>query len=589
MQINYSKYLKYKLLLQIRRNLFSIERFLKKFFPRISYNKILSVLVLKYVIEVVSISLITYVIFKNNIKLTNELIFPVVIFYLLIYSIKMFTKNYNKVITPENVDFLKTFPINNLGYNILIAIDSFLFCIFGSFFKKVLQIYLPCILVLKESNLFNGSLLVILILYISFCIANIIIYIKFFVNNYRISFFKTMMYALTCTCIYKGMKKFMYNLIMLLNTFPYESLKHKDADYINDWINITSKSINENIMFYVNKYFLNVYSPISNLKGIAFGDKIIFNGCLLVLYILVLTIIFIILSKYVDREKNINTIRNNDLVGSFIKLIILIINKVNMYLKIIDDSIYNIIIKDLKIFNNYREVINNKLFNIFGGFSLWIFFAFIISLKAVLDFSTNNSYMKSFNIMILFFLPLFVLLHFHENLKNSFKFIFFIDGENRNINLFKITGYPIEKLFKSKKIIFFIFSSILYVTIFISYIVLCKLNLKESIILLLNFICIYYFGCNFYLIGSLLNSNFRWSHIDDQGNDIGQKYISDTLINVFAFFYSIILAIFSILYYIDAFQLMFFIYIATVLILLYIYKFMLKRALVQVNSIMYSE
>lgn len=146
-----------------------------------------------------------------------------------------------------------------------------------------------------------------------------------------------------------------------------------------------------------------------------------------------------------------------------------------------------------------------------------------------------------------------------------------------------------EKLFKSKKIIFFIFSILLYLTIFFSYLILCELNLEESIILLLNLIFIYYFGCNFYLIGSLFNSDFSWKHIDDQGNNVGQKYISNTLISVFVFFYSIVLVIFSILYAIDAFQIMFFIYIVMILILYYINKFILKKALLQINQIIYCE
>lgn len=589
MQINYLKYFKYKLLLQSRRKFSSIEKFLKKFFPRISYNKILFIWILKYIIEVMSASLTTYFVCKNNVELTKELIFPIIIFYLIIHSTKVFAQNYNKIINPEDSDFLKTFPINNLKYTVLIGVDSFLFCIFGSFLKRILQLYIPCILIFEKLYILNGLLVIILLLYVSFSLANIFIYIKFFISNGEISFLKGVLYFLTCIGIYKFMKTIMYYSIMIFNTFPYGSLKTKDVDHINDWINITCKSIQENFMFCINKYFLNTYSPISNLKGITFGDNIVFNSTILVIYMCVLTIIFVALVSYVKKQNDIKTIKASDIVLVFVKFIILIINKFSIFFEKFDTSIYNIIAKDLKIFNNYRELINSKFFNIFGGLTIWIIFAFISSLKDVSNFIGISSYMKIFNIIILIFSPLFISLDFHEKLKNSFKFIFFIDGEGRNINIFKITGYPMEKLFKSKKIIFFIFSIPLYLTIFFSYIIICKLNLEESIILLLNLICIYYSSCNFYLVGSLFNSDFSWKHIDDQGNNVGQSYISNTLVRVFAFFYSMILVIFSILYITDALQIMFFIYIVMILILYYINRFILKKALLQINYIIYSE
>lgn len=586
MSINYLEYFKYKVLLQSRRKLYSMEKFLKKFFPSLSYEKILAIWILKYIFETIAVSVPAYFIFEKNIQITKEILFPILILYLIIYSMISFAKNYNKIINPEDKDFLKVFPISNIKYIVLISIDSFLFCIVGSFFKRIFQLYIPCILLLDNICIFRGLLLIILLLYISFSLAIAWILIKYLTSKDKVSNLKLFIYLTTCGVVYMVTKKIAYYSIKILSTFPYESLANKDVNNINDWISIINSDIYEKFIGFVNRWLLNTYSPIANIKGIVFGNEILLNSFILTTYTVILTVAVLELTNYVKRENSRYTVVTNDLVSIFKKIIILVTKKYKLIFKKIDTSIYNIIVKDLKIFNNDREIINSKFFNIFGGVTIWVFFSCVSAFK---DIVTASYYIKFLNIVILFFLPLFASLHFHEKLIDSFKFIFFIDGEGRNINIFKITGYPMEKLFKSKKTIFFIFSFILYATIFFSYIIVCKLNLEESIILLFNLICIYYFGCNFYMIGSLLNSDFSWNHIDDQGNSIGQRYISNTLMTVFAFFYSINLVVFSILYVLNKLKMMFFIYLVMILILYYINKFILKKSLRQINNIVNSE
>ncbi|MFW2491794.1 hypothetical protein ACN077_25035 [Clostridium chromiireducens] len=591
MLFNYSEYLKYKLILQTRRKLSSIEKFLTRFFPKFPSNSLLliGIYIFKYISEVFAVAIITYNILKNRSQSTNILIFSLLLFYFIIYTTKIFINNYNKIIKPEDDEFLRTFPIGKFERRILTSINTFVFCIVETFFKRIFQLYIPSILVLKELNIFSCLFGSIVILYISFCLAIIFIYIKFLVTKDGISFLKFSFYLSICIAIYNFMKKIIYNCVMIFNTFPYESIKLKNVGSINDWINKTYINARESIVFYIDGYLLNKYSLVLSLRQIILRSEVLLNSLLLLAYIISLSIIFVVLMNYINKQYNINYVKNKDMVSIFAQGVILIITKFNKLLCGNDSSIYNIMMKDLKIFKNTREFVNNGFFNIFGRFSIWIFLGLVNGVIEALNSIDNSIYTKCFRILIFFIAPLFIALHLHEKMQESFKFIFFINGENRNINIFKITGYPMEKLFKSKKIIFFLFSSPIYLILAFSYLTIFKLSLNEIIMILLNFTIIYYFSCNFYLSGSLLNDDFNWRHIDDLGNNFGQKYISNTLINVFQFFYSMISGLFSIFYYINALELIFFLYIITILILYYIKNVILRKALLQVNNIIYSE
>lgn len=156
MKFNYIKYFKYKFLLQVRRKFSSLEEFLKRFFPRISYSKLLIIWILKYIFEIVSVSTIIHLLVKDNKEIARQVLFAIMIIYLIIYFVKAFVNNYNKIISPENADFIKLFPMTDLRRKAMIYADAFLFCLFQSFIKRILQVYLPFILIFEEPSILGS-------------------------------------------------------------------------------------------------------------------------------------------------------------------------------------------------------------------------------------------------------------------------------------------------------------------------------------------------------------------------------------------------------------------------------------------------
>ena len=84
-------------------------------------------------------------------------------------------------------------------------------------------------------------------------------------------------------------------------------------------------------------------------------------------------------------------------------------------------------------------------------------------------------------------------------------------------------------------------------------------------------------------------TNFNWNHIDDQGNNVGQKYISNTSIAVFQFFYSMVLAIITILFLVQAWKVMTFVYAIVIAMFYKMQDVVLKKALIKLNMDLYKE
>lgn len=588
MKFNYIKYFKYKFLLQVRRKFSSLEEFLKRFFPRISYSKLLIIWILKYIFEIVSVSTIIHLLVKDNKEIARQVLFAIMIIYLIIYFVKAFVNNYNKIISPENADFIKLFPMTDLRRKAMIYADAFLFCLFQSFIKRILQVYLPFILIFEEPSILGTLIGGVFLLGISILISIILVSLKFIFTKGRLTIIKMSIYIGISAVIYKLVNVITYYGVKLLNTFPYESLKNQDADQINIWINYIYELISENINYVMNNYLFGKFSFIYYIKELIEGKGFIVDFLVLLIYLAVFSVIALIaLCSYKDEEKIF--LQQNDVVSAWISFMKKVSNFfVKKFMKG-DMSIYRLILKDLSIFNNSREIVNAKFFDIFGGISIWAFLGVLKGIESGLTYVEDGFYMSYFKAIVIFFVPLFTLTYFQEKIKNNFKFIFLVDGENKKIDLFKLTGYSMKNLFNEKTFIFFCFSIPIYVAFLLIYIVFCNLNIYELVSLFFNLIFIYYFGTNFHLIGSLFMTNFNWNHIDDQGNNVGQKYISNTSIAVFQFFYSMVLAIITILFLVQAWKVMAFVYAIVIAMFYKMQDVVLKKALIKLNMDLYKE
>ena len=256
MKFNYIRYFKYMILLQLRRKCSSIEKFLKKFFPHISYKKLFIIVLLKYAIEVCSVSSVVYLMVKNNKEITKQIIFPFMIIYLIIYTIRCFVNNYNRIIEPENEEFMKIFPIRELKRNIIIYTNAFIFGIFESFLKRILQIYIPFMFIFERVSIVGTLFGIIFVLIVSIFIAIIIISLKFIVTKGRVTIIKTGIYIGISAIVYKLTSIVVYHAIKILNTFPYNSLKTKNVEQINNWIGYIYDVSNKYINYFVGEYLI---------------------------------------------------------------------------------------------------------------------------------------------------------------------------------------------------------------------------------------------------------------------------------------------------------------------------------------------
>lgn len=449
MKFNYIRYFKYMILLQLRRKCSSIEKFLKKFFPHISYKKLFIIVLLKYAIEVCSVSSVVYLMVKNNKEITKQIIFPFMIIYLIIYTIRCFVNNYNRIIEPENEEFMKIFPIRELKRNIIIYTNAFIFGIFESFLKRILQIYIPFMFIFERVSIVGTLFGIIFVLIVSIFIAIIIISLKFIVTKGRVTIIKTGIYIGISAIVYKLTSIVVYHAIKILNTFPYNSLKTKNVEQINNWIGYIYDVSNKYINYFVGEYLIGENCFILFIKDIVQGKSLIYNVIILLGYIIIVASVALLLVYLCKSEK--------------------------------------------------------------------------------------------------------------------------------------------DEFAKKEDIIVFFFSIPIYIVFLLIYIAFFNLNIYEFIVLFFNLIFIYYFGTSFHLIGSLFITNFNWNHIDDQGNNIGQRYISSTSIVFFQFLYAMILALEVILFLVNAWKILF---IANIIVVLSFYKvktIVQKKALIKLNKDIYSE
>lgn len=588
MKTGYIKYFKYKFLLQVRRRFSSLEQFLKKLFPRISYIKLLIICILKYIFDIISVFIIISLLIKENKQMAKELLFAIMIIYLIISFVKSFVNNYNRIISPENEDFIKLFPMTDFRRKFIIYADACLFCFFQLFIKRILQVYLPFVLTFEETSILGILIGCVFLLSISILISVIFVSLKFIFSKGRLTITKTGIYICASAIAYKLVNIITYYVVKLLNTFPYKSLKNQDVNQINSWINHMYELMGKNIDYINNQYLFGKFSFIYYIRELVGGKEIIIDFLMLSLYIAFFSIITLIVLRSYKNEKEI-FFHKSDIVSIWIGFVKQLASFfVKKFMKG-NMSIYRLILKDFSIFNKSRQIVNAKFFDIFGGISIWAFFGMLKGIESGLIYVEDGFYISYFKAIMIFFVPLFALIHFQEKIRNNFKFIFLVDGENRNIDLFKLTGYSMRNLFNAKGVIFFCFSAPIYGLFLLIYIEFCNFNIYEVVVLLFNLIFIYYFATNFHLIGSLFMTNFNWNHIDDQGNDVGQKYISNTLIAVFQFFYSIILAIVSILFLVQAWKSMIFIFTIVILIFYKMRDVVLKKALIKLNMDVYKE
>lgn len=586
MKVKYKKYFKYRFLLQARRRFSWLEEFLKKFFPNISYSQLLIIGVFKYIFEIVSVYTIINLLVKDNKEISKQILFAIMIIYLIIYFVKSSVINYNRIIRPENIELIKLFPMTDLTRKVMLYSDACLFGLFKSFIKRILQVYLPFISIFEEPSILGALVGGVFLLCISILISIILISLKFIFTKGRLTIIKMSIYISISAFIYKLVNIITYYTVKLLKTFPYESLKNQDANQINIWINCIYQRMSENIDYVMNNYLFGRFSFIYHIKGLIEGRRFLVNLLMLLMYMVIFFIMaLIVLRLYKDEEKTF--LNKNDIVSVWTSFI----EKLSNFLikKFMKDkmSTYRLLLKDLSIFNNSREIINAKFFDIFGGISLWGLLGLLKGIESGLIYIEDGFYMNYFKAIVIFFVPLFVLIYFQDKIKNNFKFIFLVDGENRNIDLFKLTGYSMKNIFNEKLLIFFCFSAPIYGVFLLIYIVFCDFNMYETLSLLLNLIFIYYFATNFHLIGSLFITNFNWNHIDDQGNDVGQKYISNALIAVFQFFYSMVLAVVSILFLLQAWKSMILIFTVSILMFYKMRDVVLKKALIKLNIDIY--
>ncbi|MBE6049693.1 MAG: hypothetical protein E7214_03285 [Clostridium sp.] len=501
MQLYYIiKYFKYMIMLRLRRRCSSLEKILKKFSLHISYKELLIILLVKYIIEVCSLSSVVYFIIKDNKEMAKQFIFPFAIIYLIIYTINSFVNNYNKIIKPENEEFLKIFPISELKRNIIIYTNAFIFCIFESFIKKILQILMPFVFIFERISIVGILLGITFLLVVSILIAIIIILLKFAINRGKVSIINTSIYIVISACIYKLTSSVINQLIIILNTFPFDSLKSNNEKQVDIWVNYVYDISNRHINYFINEYLNKKYYFISIIRDMIQGKGLAYNIMILLGYIIIIasmTLMGIFLYKSVKNK----FLKKQDIISIWVKFIKKISNLFVEKFMYEDISICKLIYKDLNIFNLNRKIVNSKFFDIFGGIQIWIFIGSIVGIQKGLTYIEDGFYIKYFHSIMILFVPLFILIGFQEKIKEDFKFIFLVDGENKNINLFKVVGYPIKYLYKEKLYLFFFFSIPIYIIFFLIYIVFLHCDIYELIVLFLNLIFIYYFGTSFQLIG----------------------------------------------------------------------------------------
>ena len=148
--------------------------------------------------------------------------------------------------------------------------------------------------------------------------------------------------------------------------------------------------------------------------------------------------------------------------------------------------------------------------------------------------------------MILFF----TIINCQERIGDLFNYIVSIDGEGRNMYIYKLTCFSAEKLFYNKLINFLILSTPLYLITFLFFINILSLNINEIFILVINLTILYILIPSYYLSGRTMYTDYTWSHITYLGNNVGQQTLSNILIRlyetVFIIFTGIILLIYLI-------------------------------------------
>lgn len=539
--MDYYTFFKLKFILDIRRRYGFLQKLLKNRWLTISPKCLFLLSLLKYIIEIITISFSIHYIMET-VKLNKDIAtaFLYIFFvYLLCNTVYLILINYDAIIFPEDSELIKISPINQNKALILIILYNSMIRIATIYIKRILQFYLPLKIYLGYNSIFEIIVFLFLI-YFSFCFSIILLKIKK-LNRRKITFLNVLIYVLVCTAIFKLSSIISSILINIFINIPFVEISNNNIEAVDIWIKSGITKLNY--------YIFNLNSIISrsllgNLVDLINNLNIVENIFIILTSTTIITIITFIFLKITLAKGDNET--KGDVMNIFFAPLNLLLK--SLYSKYNNNSIIFLIIKDIKLLERNTNLINTRFKYIFGGYNIWLTFGF---LWGFIHTYNNLDYQSSINLFCISMLFFFVIINCQEKIGDLFNYIVSIDGEGMNILIYKLTCFPAKKLLLNKLIVYFLLSTPLYLITFSSFYWMLPLNINEIVVLVINMLLLYILIPTYYLSGKIMYTDYTWSHISYLGNNVGQQALSNMLIRTYEAIYIIFSGIILLIYFLN--------------------------------------